>query len=169
MFVRYQTVRNVVLVAVAGGVIWALVGYFRVSRQPAPPGRAPAPAPASASATGPATAPATAPATGPATAPPAAPAAPGLAPPAAASLERAEVLAAFNGRARGPKAKDALGPGRPKVNLYDDDGDGTWDRAKVDDNRDGTWDERWTRKGGRVERKRANGSVLRWTGTGWSP
>jgi len=54
------------------------------------------------------------------------------------------------------------------VNLYDDDQDGHWDRAKVDSNRDGTWDEKWTVKAGVVERKQlVNGRVFRWRDGTW--
>ena len=53
------------------------------------------------------------------------------------------------GKATRKKSEDALGgKARWKVNLYDDDGDGAWDHAKLDRDRNGTWDEMWTRKKG---------------------
>ena len=64
-------------------------------------------------------------------------------------------------RASGAKAKDVFGGNGPKVNLYDDDGDGKWDRAKLDIDRDGKDDEKWTAKGGTLERKIvSSGKVL---------
>ena len=139
MFVRYQTVRNVVIVlAIAGGVWW-------FTQRPDKP--------SDTSETVPADHP--------------------LAPTPSAQRDidwkRTDQLATvtiggepipatdiilgiFERPARSKKAKDALGSG-PKVNLYDDDQDGTWDRAKVDIDRDETWDERWTRKDGLVERR----------------
>ena len=63
-------------------------------------------------------------------------------------------------RASGKKAKDITRGSGPKINLYDDDGDGKWDRGKVDTNRDDTWDQKWTVKGGVLERKiEASGEV----------
>jgi len=55
-------------------------------------------------------------------------------------------------RATSDKIKDLKAGNGPKINLYDDDKNGTWDRAKVDRDRDDTWDEKWTVKGGTVER-----------------
>ena len=73
-------------------------------------------------------------------------------------------------RANAKKRKDALGTTSCKANLYDDDGDGTWDRAKLDVDRDGTWDEAWSRKHGRLERKlSATRQVLIWNGSAWQP
>ncbi len=71
-------------------------------------------------------------------------------------------------RATGPKLKDALRGRGPKVNLYDDNGDGRWDRAKVDHERDETWDEKWTLKDGRLERKvESSGKVSVFEGGAW--
>lgn len=99
-------------------------------------------------------------------APAAAAAAPASAPPAG-PLERAAQMM-LQGRATSKKAKDALSGSPVKVNLYDDDGDGRWDRAKVDSDRNDSWDESWTRKGEVLERKLgATGQVEVWTGAGW--
>ncbi|MFT7623782.1 MAG: hypothetical protein ACI9WU_002965 [Myxococcota bacterium] len=88
--------------------------------------------------------------------------------PTAAPVERARILTLIRARASGKKAKDVLGPGQPKVNLYDDDGDGAWDRAKVDDDRDGEPEEKWTVKNGTVERAlQSDGRVLIPSPTGW--
>ena len=71
-------------------------------------------------------------------------------------------------RATAKKRKDVSAGQGAKVNLYDDDQDGHWDRAKVDANRDGTWDEKWTVKGGVVERKQlVNGKVFVWKAGVW--
>ena len=73
-----------------------------------------------------------------------------------------------DGRARGKKAKDAMRATGAKVNLYDDDQDGKWDRAKVDVQRDGSWDGKLTRKGGAIELKL--GGVVYWLdGDAWRP
>ncbi len=73
-----------------------------------------------------------------------------------------------DGRASGKKAKDAMRSTGAKVNLYDDNRDGAWDRAKVDHDRDGTWDGKLTRKKGAIELK-ASGKVFRLEGTAWVP
>lgn len=44
----------------------------------------------------------------------------------------------------GPKEKDALGAGKAKVNLYQDEGHASVNRLKVDWDRDDKWDEKWT-------------------------
>ena len=68
------------------------------------------------------------------------------------------------------KAKDFTSGAGPKVNLYDDDGDGKWDRGKVDVDRDDTWDQKWTIKGGVLERKiEATGEVSVFNQGAWVP
>ena len=63
------------------------------------------------------------------------------------------------------QAKDVLGSSIPwKLNLYDDDRDGVWDRAKLDTNRDGVDDEKWSFKNGRWEK--GNGQIV-WSGDQW--
>ena len=59
----------------------------------------------------------------------------------------------LEGRASGDKIKDLFRGNGPKVNLYDDDKDGRWDRAKVDYDRDEVDDEKLTLKAGFLERK----------------
>jgi hypothetical protein len=83
--------------------------------------------------------------------------------PAAASGAESELLAPSlqagmtelrSGRAKEARVKDFNRGKGPKLSLYDDDGDGRWDRAKVDHERDEVWDEKWTHKpDGTVERK----------------
>jgi len=52
-----------------------------------------------------------------------------------------------------PKRKDAT-KGKPyKINLYQDGGFSTINRAKVDLDRDDQWDEKWTFKEGEISRK----------------
>ena len=72
-----------------------------------------------------------------------------------------------------PKIKDAT-KGQPyKVNLYQDDGHSTVNRAKVDLDRDDKWDEKWTIDGARISRQVAPAddesySVEQtWSGTAW--
>ena len=63
------------------------------------------------------------------------------------------------------KGKDVLGSKSPwKLNLYDDDGDGQWDRAKLDTNRDEVDDEKWTFKNSRWEK---NSGTQIWAGDRW--
>jgi hypothetical protein len=72
-------------------------------------------------------------------------------------------------RASDKKIKDLHDGSGPKINLYDDDGDGKWDRAKVDRDRDDTWDESWTAKDGTVERKLApNDKILYFKDGAWA-
>jgi len=88
---------------------------------------------------------------------PATPAATGV---EALQLEVARVI--LEGKASGDKLKDYTRGRGPKFNLYDDDKDGRWDRAKADYDRDDTWDESWTRKGESLERKdeKTNGILV---------
>jgi len=71
-----------------------------------------------------------------------------------------------NGRANSSgKGKDVLGSESPwKLNLYDDDRDGQWERAKLDKNRDGIDDEKWNFKKGRWEKE--SGAAV-WDGEKW--
>ena len=63
------------------------------------------------------------------------------------------------------KGKDVLGSSSPwKLNLYDDDRNGTWDRAKLDTNRDDVDDEKWNFKNGRWEK---DGGASIWDGKQW--
>ena len=77
----------------------------------------------------------------------------GAAPAAATTVDDRIRAALLTGRAQGRKAKDAFRGTGQKVNLYDDDRDGRWDRAKQDRDRDGRWDVKWTRRGERINRK----------------
>lgn len=64
------------------------------------------------------------------------------------------------------KGKDVLGSKHPwKLNLYDDDSDGKWDRGKLDTNRDDIDDEKWNFKSGRWEKD--NGQQI-WDGKNWA-
>lgn len=66
---------------------------------------------------------------------------------------------------RSGKGKDVLGASSPwKLNLYDDDKDGTWDRGKLDTNRDGEDDEKWNFKKGRWEK---DGGATIWKNNRW--
>ena len=65
------------------------------------------------------------------------------------------------------KGKDVLGSSSPwKLNLYDDDKDGKWDRGKMDFDRDDVDDEKWNFKQGRWEK---DGGKMIWNGTNWIP
>jgi hypothetical protein len=89
--------------------------------------------------------------------------------PAAPAAELSEVVdLLLNQRATSDKIKDLKRGAGPKINVYDDDKDGRWDRAKVDHERDERWDESWTVKVGRVERKKeATGVVYLFDGGAW--
>ena len=66
---------------------------------------------------------------------------------------------------RSGKGKDVLGSRSPwKLNLYDDDKDGQWDRGKLDTNRNDIDDEKWNFKDGRWEKD--GGSTI-WVGNDW--
>jgi len=74
------------------------------------------------------------------------------------------------------KRKDAKKGGAWKVNLYQDDGHATVNRAKVDLDRDDRWDQKYTFEAdGSVTRKTSTGDDgtydvnERWTGTEWGP
>jgi hypothetical protein len=78
------------------------------------------------------------------------------------------------GRDIGTKKLKDTTRGKPyKVNLYQDDGHSSVNRAKVDLDRDDKWDEKWTFKGDTVQRKVAPEDdeqytrTLHWTGSGW--
>ena len=65
------------------------------------------------------------------------------------------------------KGKDVLGPSSPwKLNLYDDDKDGQWDRGKLDYDRDEVDDEKWNFKNGRWEK---DGGATEWRNENWVP
>ena len=57
----------------------------------------------------------------------------------------------------GKKVKDAFKGRSFKVNLYQDAGKASVNRAKVDLDRDGKWDEKWTFDGANITRKVAPG------------
>ncbi len=71
------------------------------------------------------------------------------------------------------KLKDAAKGKSWKVNLYQDDGESTMNRAKVDIDRDDKWDEKWTFKADSVTRKVAPADdedyteVFAWDGGTW--
>ena len=71
------------------------------------------------------------------------------------------------------KLKDTTRGKLYKVNLYQDDGHSSVNRAKVDLDRDDKWDEKWTFKGDTVQRKVAPKDdeqytrTLHWTGSAW--
>ena len=71
------------------------------------------------------------------------------------------------------KVKDAI-KGKPwKVNLYQDDGSPTMNRAKVDIDRDDKWDEKWTFADDGISRQVAPADdenytqTFAWDGSGW--
>lgn len=87
----------------------------------------------------------------------------------------ADVLA-WNGRSlRGDKGKD-VSKGKPyKINVYQDAGKSTVNRAKVDLDRDDKWDEKYTFGDGRITLEIAPDDdenytkTYHWTGAGWLP
>ncbi len=62
------------------------------------------------------------------------------------------------------KARTCWGLAVLGLNLYDDDRDGVWDRAKLDMNRNEVDDEKWTFKKGRWEK---DGGATTWDGQSW--
>lgn len=94
------------------------------------------------------------------TANPVAPAADAPAEPFAAQLDAVAKMM-LGERAASTKLKDVFKGNGPKVNLYDDDKDGHWDRAKVDFDRDEVDDEKLTVKGGVLERKDEKSGAVR--------
>jgi len=76
----------------------------------------------------------------------------------------------LEGKATSEKLKDLFRGNGPKVNLYDDDKDGRWDRAKIDFDRDEVDDEKLTQKGGFIERKsEKTGAITTWDNGVWKP
>lgn len=71
------------------------------------------------------------------------------------------------------KKKDAASGQSYKVNLYQDDGHSTMNRAKVDLDRDDKWDEKWTIDGSTITRKVSPDDDERytveqtWSGSSW--
>jgi len=70
-----------------------------------------------------------------------------------------------NASSNSKTGEDVLGASSPwKLNLYDDDGDGHWDRGKLDTNRDGVDDEKWNFLHGRWEKE---GGAFVWIENRW--
>ena len=60
----------------------------------------------------------------------------------------------FFGKDLGTKKRKDVTSGQPfKVNVYQDAGSATANRAKIDLDRDDKWDEKWTFKDGQISRK----------------
>ena len=69
------------------------------------------------------------------------------------SAVEAEVMSWVGKSMNTPKRKD-VSTGKPyKINIYQDEGSATINRAKVDIDRDDRWDEKWTFKEGEISRK----------------
>lgn len=93
--------------------------------------------------------------------------------PAASEPWFADVLG-FRGKDLGTdKLKDATKGKSWKVNVYQDAGSATANRAKVDLDRDDKWDEKWTFEAGKVTRQvapaddEAYSATWTWTGGDW--
>jgi hypothetical protein len=85
------------------------------------------------------------------------------------------VVLGYRGRALGSDKLKDVTAGRPyKVNVYQDAGKATANRAKVDLDRDDKWDEKFTFDGDRVERQVAPqddenySETWLWDGSGWT-
>ncbi len=113
--------------------------------------------------------------------PGAAPAAP-TAPPAAPATPTGnltpvqKVVMGYANKDLGSKKLKDVSKGKPyKINVYQDDGQSTANRAKVDLNRNDRWDEKWTFDGDSVQRKVAPADdenyteVYLWNGEDWAP
>lgn len=153
---KYKTFRSIVVVC-AMGMFAAFVAWFTLRDAPEPPVPIATTTPPVHAVPAPPAAPAT-------SAPPtAAPAAQG------AAHERF-LLSRLGQKATGDKLKDAV-PGAVKVNVYDEGG--VWGRAKVDLDRDEKWDEKWTLKGGTIEKQVAPADDeqyaerFAWDGSAW--
>lgn len=102
------------------------------------------------------------------------------APPQAVALQGraaidAEVLS-WAGRDLGTSKRKDVTTGRPyKINVYQDDGFATANRAKLDLDRDDRWDEKFTFADGEISRKVAPADdesytqAFVWDGTAWQP
>lgn len=168
MFIRYQTVRTILIAVVASGATVGLVlcatsdkkepvpsAPVAVQTSPAPTG----PAPTGSGATSPAPRPM---ANDPVGSNPGA-----TDPNEARMLEVARVM--LEERATSEKIKDLFRGSGPKVNIYDDDKDGRWDRAKVDWNRDEIDDEKLNVKNGVLERRdEKSGQIKVFGGGAWT-
>ena len=72
--------------------------------------------------------------------------------PSGSAAERA--MMKWVGRDLGSKKRKDVTSGQPfKINVYQDAGESTANRAKVDLDRDDKWDEKWTFKPGEISRK----------------
>jgi hypothetical protein len=93
----------------------------------------------------------------------------------AARAHDAEVIAWSKKSIRGDKVKDASKGKRYKVNLYQEAGHTTVNRAKVDLDRDDKWDEKYTFEPGKITLEIAPADDERytqtyhWTGSAWRP
>ncbi len=79
------------------------------------------------------------------------------------------------GKDLGSKKLKDVTKGRPyKVNVYQDSGNSTMNRAKVDLNRNDKWDEKWTFDGSNISRKVAPADdenyseTYVWNGSAWT-
>ncbi len=111
----------------------------------------------------------------PAPAPQAPPSAtPKPAPAAGRPVDR--VVLGYQGRDLGTKKRKDVTKGKPfKVNVYQDDGHATANRAKADLDRDDRWDEKFTFDGDEITRKVSPADdedyseSFRWNGSDWDP
>lgn len=84
------------------------------------------------------------------------------------------VVLSYSGKAIGTDKLKDVTKGKPfKVNVYQDDGKPTANRAKVDLDRDDKWDEKFTFDGGTITREvapaddEAYTEKYHWDGSGW--
>lgn len=129
------------------------------------------PAPVPAAVAAPVVAPAVAPATPIAVAPVAAPVEPA---PAAVGREVDRIVLSYEGKDIGSDKLKDVTKGQPfKVNIYQDAGSKSADRAKIDLDRDDKWDEKITFEPGKITRQVASkddevyDQTTHWTGSGW--
>lgn len=94
--------------------------------------------------------------------------------PASSSDSHEVVVMSFAGKDLGSSKRKDVTSGRAfKINVYQDDGNSTANRAKVDLDRDDKWDEKWTIDGASISRQVAPSddesySVEQtWSGTAW--
>lgn len=160
MFAGRMKLKNfVVLAALSGAAAIAGLGWWITSRPPAPMAVAPPSPP---------------PSEPPIDRAPPVEAPTGVPPDSGREIDRV-VLDYFQRNIGTDKLKDVT-KGRPfKINVYQDPGQKTANRAKVDLDRDDKWDEKLSLEDGRITRQvapdddEAYRQTFHWNGSGWEP
>jgi hypothetical protein len=164
MLAGSMKLKNFVLLVVLVGAGAVTVSYMACSKHDS----APKPAP------GPPAPPMPPPTPTPTPTPPPTPPAPAATSDLAARPYDAEVIAWRTKTAPKGKLKDADPGAAWKLDLYEDTGKPTINRAKVDANRNGKWDDKYTFDGDKITLQHAPADdehyteTYHWNGTGWT-